>query len=107
MIKFEAIKEQLITNLNQRLPDLKCPMCSNVNITLLDGFFNKPLYGFLTAATVVGSPVVPTVCLICNRCGHVMDFSVGALGIPVEEKQDAQAKTVENNPDSGNDQSTD
>lgn len=62
-----------------------CPRCGNAHFTLLEGFFNQPVSGDLTAPSGVlayaQGPTVPSVVTACTNCGFVSQHALGVLGL--------------------------
>ncbi|MBI4239117.1 MAG: hypothetical protein HY696_11990 [Deltaproteobacteria bacterium] len=90
MKKFEDLKSEIVEKLKERAPNFQCPVCSTSStphrkLILIDGYFNRPLQKELTGALVIGGPAVPTFGIVCENCGHVMEFSLGALGLLQKE----------------------
>lgn len=86
MQNFEELKVKVIEELKKRAPDLKCPVCSSPTaphrkLILVDGLFNRSIQKDVSGGIVIGGPTVPTVGVICENCGYVMEFSIGALGL--------------------------
>ncbi len=57
---------------------LPCPRCSNLNFTLVDGYFNQTVQSELESF-IIGGPGVPTVLVVCNRCGYLSQHVLGVL----------------------------
>lgn len=85
ILKFDDIKQKIVEELNKRVPNLKCPICSNGEMILADGFISHQLNKELTGNFILGGPTIPVVAVICKHCGHTMEFSVGALGLLTKE----------------------
>lgn len=89
MKKFEELKAEIIEKLKEKAPNLQCSACSTPydahrKLILIDGYFNRILQKELKGL-VVGGPTVPTFGLVCENCGHIMEFSLGALGLLKKE----------------------
>jgi hypothetical protein len=73
---------QALSDKGVRLP---CPRCANLQFTLLEGFFNQPVSGDLTAASGAmafsSGPTVPSVVTACSRCGFLSQHALGVLGL--------------------------
>ncbi len=74
---------EVIEALSTRGATRPCPRCGNAQFTLLEGFFNQPLSGDLTAAsgTFSNGPTVPSVVTACARCGFLSQHALGVLGM--------------------------
>lgn len=93
MNNFEDLKSKIVEELNKRIPNLHCPICDSKEMILTDGFFNHLLNKEISGNLIIGGPSIPTVTIICKKCGHIMEFAVGVLGLlPKKEDQDNQSK---------------
>lgn len=98
MQNFDEIKNKIVDELKKRAPNLSCPVCGSGampksdgpfiqkilvqhKLILVDGFFNKSLQKDVSGNIVIGGPTVPTVGIICENCGYLMEFAIGALGL--------------------------
>ena len=78
-------KEKIIKVLDEKGAKLPCPRCGNNNFTLLDGYFNQTIQTELKGM-IIGGPSVPSVVIVCNRCGYLSQHALGPLGLlPKEE----------------------
>ena len=93
----EEEKSKIIQELENRIKSkgktLICPICSNNNFALSDGYTRRFLNDKINQITL-GGLNIPSITVICTNCGHIIDFSVGVLGLlPKEEgKNDEQKK---------------
>lgn len=78
---FKKLKTKIIEELNKRTPNLKCPVCENRKMILIDGFLNRPLQNEILGNLMIEGPSVPTVAIACETCGHFMEFTAGVLGV--------------------------
>ena len=74
-------KKRLLDTLKERGVQANCPMCSNKNFVLMDGYFSNPLQGNPNAGFVVGAPTIPTIAVVCTNCGFMSHHALGALGL--------------------------
>lgn len=81
MNNFEDQKTTIVEELNKRIQNLQCPICSHKEMILADGFFNHPLSKDLSGNLVIGGPSIPTVATVCKNCGHIAEFAAGILGL--------------------------
>jgi hypothetical protein len=76
---------EVIQALRARGVTLPCPRCGNNDFTLLEGFFNQPVSGDLTAASGTmafsSGPTVPSVVTACSKCGFLSQHALGVLGL--------------------------
>lgn len=76
----DAQKQEIIAALNKVGAKLPCPRCSNQTFTLLEGYFNQSIQTEL-GGMVLGGPSVPSVVVVCSRCGWLAQHALGALGL--------------------------
>lgn len=81
----EVQKQDIAKKLRQKGISLICPMCSNKNFTLADGYFNHTLQVDLKSISL-GGPSIPTVAIICGNCGFISQHAIGALGLLDQNK---------------------
>ena len=82
-------KEKIVKALEERFAKHPCPRCLNQQFTLADGYFNQPLQNDLTGGLVIGGPSIPSVVVVCTRCGFISQHALGALGLlPPQKKPD-------------------
>ena len=89
----EDQKKKVIQALQEKGSVLPCPRCGNQNFTLIDGYFNQPLQKQLSNNLVIGGPSIPSVGVVCNKCGFIAHHAVGVLGLMPsvdENKNDAE-----------------
>jgi hypothetical protein len=95
----EISKEQkgkIINALTERGAVLPCPRCGNKNFTLLDGYINSLVQPEVTSGIILGGPTVPTVGVVCSRCGYLCQHAIGALGLlPKTENTNQEAINTE------------
>lgn len=95
---FESKREHFISELNKRVPDLKCPACGADEFSLGGGYFAHDIQKTLNERRL-GGVLIPTVPLICRNCGFIMEFAAGTLGLlpkPEEKESQEQVKKHEN-----------
>ena len=75
-------KQKIISELNNRINsgNLKCPMCGNNHFIIADGYFNTPMQDNLNGLEI-GGPSIPSIPIICNRCGFISSHALGILGL--------------------------
>jgi len=74
-------KQKIVSELTNRIQrKLTCPMCQNNSFTLVDGYFQNSLQSDL-AAMSIGGQNVPTIAIICTKCGFVSQHALGILGL--------------------------
>lgn len=77
--KLTEITTELQKRISSKNRVLICPICSNNNFSLSEGYTHRSL-SEKQKQTVLGGLVMPSVTLICNNCGYVLDFAIGTLG---------------------------
>ena len=83
-------KDKIIQALTDRGAKLPCPRCGNDTFTLLDGYFNQIIQPE-PKGIVLGGRTVPSVVVVCNRCGYLSQHALGVLGLLPKE----ESKTME------------
>jgi len=84
-------KKEIVSKLKGAGAILPCPRCGNPNFTLVDGYFNHNIqtdFGNI----VLGGPSVPTIVLVCDRCGFLSQHALGVLGLLSQEKESTEAE---------------
>lgn len=84
MIIKEEEKQRIIKALEEHGASLPCPRCGNQQFTLLDGYFNQTIQTELKGM-VIGGPSVPSVVVVCTRCGYMSQHALGVLGLLPKE----------------------
>jgi|SRR5580693_10724691 hypothetical protein len=74
-------KENIAKALTQRGVTLPCPRCGDNAWSVLDAYISNLLTAD-AAEVALGGPVLPTIGVICNRCGFLAEHSTAALGLP-------------------------
>lgn len=82
-------KDEIIKRLEERFANNPCPRCGNQHFALADGYFTQPIQKDITGI-VIGGPNIPSVVVICTRCGFISQHALGSLGLlpPQDNKQD-------------------
>lgn len=80
-------KDKVVKALMERGARAPCPRCGNNNFTLLDGFFNQPIQAEF-GGMVLGGPSIPSVVVVCTRCGFLSQHALGVLGMLPKEERD-------------------
>lgn len=80
----EDEKRKIVEALGQKVPQLKCPMCTHNKFSLAEGYFNNFIQDLKNIS--LGGPSIPTAAIICENCGFVSQHALGALKLlPKEE----------------------
>lgn len=80
-------RTKIIEALENRGARLPCPRCGNSNFSLIDGYFNHSFQPQISNNVIIGGPSIPSIAVVCNRCGFLNYHAVGALGIMPEQSQ--------------------
>lgn len=83
---FENNKDKIALQINNKVPGLKCPICQNNELTMAGGYFANDIQNDLISRKI-GTKNIPTVPVVCKKCGFVMEFAAGALGILPEKSE--------------------
>ena len=83
-------KDKIVKALNDCGAKFPCPRCGNDTFTLLDGYLNQIIQAE-PKGIVLGGRTVPSVVVVCNRCGYLSQHALGVLGLLPKE----ESKTIE------------
>jgi hypothetical protein len=88
MINMGNIPPEQLQKIIQKLQQLgavrDCPRCGNHNFTIEDGFLNQTVQQSITNLNI-GGPSIPSIVLICNKCGYMSQHALGTLGFLTPE----------------------
>ena len=75
-------KQRIILELNKRFNSsgIKCPMCGNNHFIIGDGYFNSFMLDDFRNLNI-GGPSIPSIPIICDRCGFISSHALGVLGL--------------------------
>ena len=74
-LKFVDYKDKII----KALQDKHVSLGIQEPVTLVDGFFNQPVYKEFTGAFVIGGPTIPMIAVVGNNSGRIYFFALKAL----------------------------
>ncbi len=57
---------------------VRCPMCGGNHFSILDGYLRNDVQRNLHSLTI-GGENIPSVAIICNRCGFISQHAVGVV----------------------------
>ncbi len=84
----EERRKEIVDKLAEVGASSPCPRCRNNEFSLVDGYFNQTIQTNLRGM-VLGGPSLPTVVVVCTRCGYVAQHALGTLGLlPRKEAKD-------------------
>lgn len=72
------IVDKLLSIINDR--EITCPMCGNKHFSIGDGYFVTSIQDNLKDIQI-GGEVIPSIPIICNKCGFISLHALGALGL--------------------------
>ncbi len=81
-------KDEIVQKLMERIGTLECPMCKKHHFTLVDGYAAHYVQKDLKTFSIGGGNVLPTIIMVCNNCGFVSQYALGALGL-LNDTQDS------------------
>lgn len=82
-------KDLLIIALQQRKTKSVCEVCEQNNWAIVDQAIGLPITD-LSGNVIIPSPQIPAAALICNNCGNIRLFALGALGLLPQPGQEVQ-----------------
>lgn len=85
------ITQELEKKLKAKNRQLICPICTNQNFTLSEGYTLRMLNAKLDEISI-GGLNIPSVTIICTHCGYALDFAIGVLGLLPKKEDDANDK---------------
>lgn len=90
------VTDEIIAELEKRLKakgtSLKCPICARQDFFLTPSYTHRALSDKINSLNL-GGKLIPSLSLVCNNCGFILDFAVGTLGfIKAEEDGEKNAK---------------
>ncbi|PIQ42618.1 MAG: hypothetical protein COV52_02345 [Gammaproteobacteria bacterium CG11_big_fil_rev_8_21_14_0_20_46_22] len=78
-------KQKIVETLNEKKAISPCPRCRNNNFTLMDGYFNQVIQQGVSNIQLSG-PAIPSVIVVCNKCGYMSQHALGVLGLMPPKK---------------------
>jgi len=73
-------KQRIITTVQNVVQNLECPICHNRHFIIADGYFNSSIQGDINGM-ILGGPSIPSIGIICNKCGFISHHALGVLGL--------------------------
>lgn len=80
-------KRRIIKTISDKGAKLPCSRCDQDKFTLLDGYFKPIIKSSLTDDVDYKMPSVPSVVLICNNCGYIIQHAMGMLELIPRETE--------------------
>jgi len=91
----EEQKTKIIAALQEAGAVNPCPRCGNQTFSLVGGYFNQFIQNQL-GGIVIGGPSIPSIAVVCNRCGFMAQHALGALKLlPPQSSPEAPTSTGE------------
>ena len=73
-------RDKIVELLNDKIPNISCPMCKNKQFIIADGYFVNSIQTDFNSI-IIGGDFIPTIPVICNNCGFISQHSLGVLGL--------------------------
>lgn len=77
-------KQKIAKKLVEKIGMFKCPICQNDTFSIADGFVANSLQQNLKSLQI-GGVYLPSIALVCNKCGFTSFHNTNILGIEEEE----------------------
>lgn len=84
-------KKEIVRILNDRVPSLECPMCHGKQFTIVDGYSNFMLQDKTNIISIGPGSIIPTIPIVCNKCGYVSFHALGTLGLLPKENSESKS----------------
>lgn len=97
----EKTKEKILGKIGEALKkkdkkEIICPVCSNNQFVLTEGFANVSLSDRF-GGIVLGGSTLPNVPIVCNNCGNTFFLNLRVLGFSEEDfKEEGKEDSKEN-----------
>ncbi len=82
----ENYKELILEKLQEKKAMPNCEICQHNHWSVVDQAVSAPISD-LSGGMRIPQPQIPCAGLICNNCGNLRLFALGALGIEVNPKK--------------------
>lgn len=77
-------KQIIAKKLIEKIGIFKCPICNNATFTIANGFICNNLQENLRSFQI-GGEYLPSIALVCNKCGFTSFHNINILGINDED----------------------
>ncbi len=86
----QQFKDRIIQRLDEKAPNVRCPMCGNNNFILVDGLAKHTLQR--KNSYEIGGRSLPCALTVCTNCGFLAEHAIGLLGLmkDVDDPNDSQ-----------------
>ena len=92
----EDRKSQIIAKILGKNPNIECTMCHHRHFALLDGYITENIQNNYKSIIVGGGTILPLATIICENCGFIAQYSLGALGLMEDQSQISSPDTISN-----------
>jgi ribosomal protein S27AE len=82
-------RERIVKALEERGATRPCPRCGNSSFELVAGYFKHFIQESLSGVSI-GGPSIPTVVVVCSRCGWLSEHAVGSLELLPKQPDEAK-----------------
>lgn len=82
-------KEKLLKALADRKANSTCEICGQNDWSVVDQAISVQITD-LSDSSLIPQPQLPCAGIICNNCGNVRLFALGALGLLPEEEEEGE-----------------
>jgi len=83
-------KKEIIELLQKKGAMQSCPRCSNTNFELIDGYLNQYIQNEFRHGMAIGGPSIPSVVVVCNKCGFMSQHALGALNLLSPKRKEGE-----------------
>lgn len=89
-------KQRIVETIQRILPSIECPICHNKHFIVADGYFNTSIQGNLNGM-ILGGPSIPSIGLICSKCGFISHHALGVIGLLPEQNNQTDNSSSNDN----------
>lgn len=80
-------KNDIAKILIQKINIFECPMCHSHKFTIVDGYVTQTLQSNMKGFSL-GGVLLPSIVIVCNKCGFMSYHNMGVLGLLNKDKKD-------------------
>lgn len=80
-------KNDIAKILIQKINIFECPMCHSHKFTIVDGYVAQTLQSNMKGFSL-GGVLLPSIVMVCNKCGFMSYHNMGVLGLLNKDKED-------------------
>lgn len=74
-------RNKIVRHLNEKVPNLQCPVCGHRHFELLDELTSINTQGDNPNVIHIGGRYVPAALIICKNCSHILQFAAIPIGL--------------------------